>query len=598
MSDHARNRHSSKTKTSERYGLLPSVAMYEGESYDRLLNAAMSKWWGWLSPISYGLAVFNWLSHLSIAPAKQADIAKKSAENFTQFLLSGLQYAGRRSSIPGLDCKIKDHRFSHPLWNEYPFYFYSKTFLFWEKLLDGATTDVRGVTQHHLELVNFVSRQLLDIIAPSNFPWTNPEVIKATMEQGGANLVNGFQNFIEDWTRILTKNPPAGTEKFEVGKNLAITPGKVIYRNQLIELIQYEPMTTEVYQEPILITPAWIMKYYILDLSEHNSLVKYLLQKGHTVFMISWKNPSQEDRNLGLEDYVNLGILSALDVINKIIPDTKVNTVGYCIGGTLLMIAAAYMAAKSDDRLNSITLFAGQVDFKEAGELSLFIDESQITYLEDIMWEKGYLDGSQMAGGFNMLRSTELIWSRLVRDYLLGEREDIFDLLAWDYDTTRLPYRMHSEYLRKLFLNNQLVQGKFSIFGKRIALVDINTPIFAVSTVTDHIAPWRSVYKIHLYTKTDITFVLTTGGHNAGIVNEPTRSKRKFQMMTRKKGDKHITSETWQERAPNYEGSWWPQWQNWLVGLSQGLESIPSMGNSASGFPILCDAPGTYVFQK
>jgi polyhydroxyalkanoate synthase len=392
--------------------------------------------------------------------------------------------------------------------------------------------------------------------------------------------------------------PPVGTENYKVGENVAITPGKVIFRNRLIELIQYSPVTETVYKEPILIIPAWIMKYYILDLSAKNSLVNYLVNLGHTVFIVSWKNPEQSDRDLGLDDYINLGVLCALDVINTILPKAKVHTVGYCIGGTLLMIAAAALAAKTEDQIKSITLFAAEVDFREAGELSLFIDESQITYLEDIMWEKGYLDGAQMAYAFSMLRSSELIWSRVIHDYLLGERKPLFDLMAWDYDTTRLPYRMQSEYLRKLFQNNMLVQGKFTVNGKRVALGDINVPIFAVSTVSDHVAPWRSVYRVHLFTRTDVTFVLTTGGHNAGIVNPPENSERSFQMMTMHQGEKHISSDTWVSHAPSFEGSWWPKWHEWIVEQSSEKISPPSMGNPDAGINVLCEAPGTYVLVK
>ena len=371
-----------------------------------------------------------------------------------------------------------------------------------------------------------------------------------------------------------------------------------MYRNRLIELIQYSPHTKQVYAEPILIVPAWIMKYYILDLSKHNSLVKYLVDAGHTVFIISWKNPDSEDRNLGLEDYLSLGVMSALQTIGEIIPDKKIHTAGYCLGGTLLTMAAAAMAAIGDERLKTITLLASQVDFREPGELSLFIDQSQVSYLEDIMWEKGYLDGSQMAWAFSMLRSNDLIWSRMVDDYLLGKRRSMNDLIAWDHDTTRLPFRMHSQYLHSLFLNNNLVRGRFEVNKKRIALNDITEPMFVVATVKDHVSPWRSVYKISLYTNNEITFVLTSGGHNAGIVSEPGHHGRSYHMSTRKAGDKHKSSDTWLEKAPKFEGSWWPAWQHWLVEHSTEQVSPPPMGNPKKDDAVLCDAPGTYVMEK
>lgn len=551
---------------------------YKNQEFDRSLHAWLGQFTGWLSPTSYGLAFFDWFSHLALSPAKQADIAEKTLQKFLQMR--------EHEHLP------EDNRFKHERWRKFPFNVYVQIYLAYEKLWREASTDVGGVSKHHKSVVNFSGRQLLDILSPSNFPWTNPEVIAATQQEGGLNFVRGFQHFMEDVAHYINGTPPAATEKYKIGVNLAITKGKVVYRNHLIELIQYSPTTSKVYAEPLLIIPAWIMKYYILDLSTHNSLVKYLVDQGHTVFMISWKNPTSEDRDLGLEDYVNLGIMDALKTINKIISKRKIHAVGYCIGGTLLMMAAAAMAGKSDDRLATITLFAAQVDFKDAGELLLFVDESQINYLEDIMWQKGYLDGTQMAGAFSMLRSMDRIWSRMISSYLLGKPETYNDLMVWNYDATRLPYKMHSEYLRDLFLNNELVQGRFKVGGKKIALPDINIPIFAVSTRTDHVAPWKSVYKIHLFTKTDITFVLTNGGHNAGIVSEPGHLHRNFQMLTSKRGEKHINTESWLEKAPHYEGSWWPKWEEWLSSYSEGKINPPKLGRG------LCNAPGTYVFEK
>lgn len=573
---------------------------YEGQTYDIMVHAWIGKLMGWLSPASLGLTMYDWSLHLAISPAKQFDLTQKAFENVSQLILQVATLSGLIKPCDlELKCKSRaqDHRFRNIMWDEFPFNFYSQSFLFYENWWNEATSKVRGVSKHHIDVVNFTARQILDMISPSNFPLTNPEIIKATIEQGGANFVNGFNNFIEDYRRVKNKLPPVGAEHFTVGEKVAITPGKVIYRNHLIELIQYTSTTKEVYAEPILIIPAWIMKYYVLDLSKHNSLVRYLVGKGHTVFMISWRNPTSEDRNLGLEDYLDLGIMHALKVINDIVPNQKIHATGYCLGGTLLMIAAAAMELMGDERLKSITLFAAQIDFKEPGELSLFVDQSQLTYLEDIMWEKGYLDGAQMSSAFSMLRSNDLIWSRMIQDYLLGKRRGINDLMAWDYDTTRLPFRMHSEYLNDLFLNNELVQGHYKVGRKKIALTDIKVPIFSVGTIKDHVSPWRSVYKIHLYTNTDVTFVLTSGGHNAGIVNEPGHKNRSYQIDTRKKGDKYISSESWIEKVQKNDGSWWPEWQNWLV--IQSSEKIASIkvGNSTE-HPALCDAPGIYVLEK
>ncbi|MDN5568558.1 MAG: alpha/beta fold hydrolase, partial [Paracoccus sp. (in: a-proteobacteria)] len=350
--------------------------------------------------------------------------------------------------------------------------------------------------------------------------------------------------------------------------------------------------------EPILIVPAWIMKYYILDLSEQNSLVRFLVGQGFTVFMVSWKNPDASDRDLGMDDYHKLGVMAALDSVQAITKAAKVHAVGYCLGGTLLAIAAAAMGRDGDDRLASVTMLAAQVDFTEAGPLRLFINESEVTMIEDMMADKGFLSSENMAGAFALLRARDLIWAPVIRDYLLGQRGDGFDLMAWNADATRMPARMHSEYLRQLFLNNDLTEGRFHVGGKAIAMTDIGAPVFAVGTEDDHVAPWQSVYKLHLFTDTDITFVLTSGGHNAGIVSEPGHPHRHFRMAETAARAPYRAPDEWLAGHDAKDGSWWTAFAGWLAARSGPSALPPSMGSHSGAHKAICDAPGTYVMQR
>jgi polyhydroxyalkanoate synthase len=390
---------------------------------------------------------------------------------------------------------------------------------------------------------------------------------------------------------------PVGDQDFVVGKNVATSHGKVVFRNELIELIQYCPITGKVHPEPILIVPAWIMKYYILDLSPQNSLVKFLTGEGFTVFMISWRNPGAGDRDIAFDDYRKLGVEAALATIGDIVPGLRIHALGYCLGGTLLSIAAATMARDGDARLKSITLLAAQTDFTEAGELTLFINESQVSFLEDMMSERGVLDTTQMAGAFQLLRSNDLIWSRITRDYLMGERAPPSDLMAWNADATRLPYRMHSEYLRKLFLNNDLAEGRYLVEGKPISLSDIHAPMFVVGTVRDHVAPWKSTYKIHYQVDADVTYLLTSGGHNAGIVAPPSEPRHSYQIKTKAMDTPYIGPDEWLKAARHVEGSWWPEWTKWLAAQSGEPCEPPRMGVERADGLSLPDAPGDFVRQ-
>ncbi len=528
--------------------------------------------------------------------ASRSQLAEKALKKALRLATYASRRVIDRSGVePCIVPLPQDRRFAGEAWQNPPYDYVYQAFLLGQQWWHNAVTGVRGVTKRDEDMVAFATRQFLDVFSPSNTLFTNPEVLERTRRDGGMNLVRGLQNYVEDWERAISGRPPVGSEAFEVGRNVAVTPGRIVYRNRLIELIQYAPATAKVRPEPVLIVPAWIMKYYILDLSPQNSLVKFLTDRGHTVFMISWKNPGPEDRDLSMEDYRKLGVMAALDAVSAIVPDRKVHGVGYCLGGTLLAIAAATMARDDDERMKTVSFFAAQADFKEAGELTLFINESQLSFLEDMMWEQGFLDTKQMAGAFQMLRSNDLVWSRMVHDYLMGERAPMTDLMAWNADATRMPYRMHTEYLRHLFLDNDLAEGRYRAGGKDVALTALRTPLFAVGTEQDHVAPWRSVYKFHLLTDTEITFLLTSGGHNAGIVSEPGHPHRHYRVATKRADGNYIDPDVWAAETPRHEGSWWPRWSDWLIAHSGEPVVPPAMGVAESVCAPVCDAPGMYV---
>ena len=568
------------------------------EAIDRSLHAGMARFTAGLAPMTLSGAYNDWAAHLATAPGKQMQLAAKAVRQWLRLVNYAARCALSQAAEPCIEPLAQDKRFAAQAWHELPYALYYQAFLLEQQWWHNAVTGVRGVMPEHERMVAFGTRQWLDAFSPSNYLITNPEVMERTRTEGGANLLRGIRHFAEDLERVSAGRKRVGTEQFRVGHEVAVTPGKVVYRNRLIELIQYAPSTSKVRPEPVLIVPAWIMKYYILDLSPHNSLVRYLVEQGYTVFMISWKNPGPEDRDLSMEDYRELGVMDALDAVGAIVPERKVHAVGYCIGGTLLAIAAAAMARDGDARLASTTFFAGQTDFTEAGELMLFINESQLAFLEDLMWSQGFLDSRQMAGTFQLLRSNDLVWSRMVRTYLMGEREPMNDLNAWNADATRMPYRQHSEYLRRLFLDNDLAEGRYPAGGRAVALSDIRTPIFAVGTETDHVAPWRSVYKFHLLTDAEVTFVLTSGGHNAGIVSEPGHPRRRYRVATKGAEDRYVDADTWNMQAAEKDGSWWPEWIAWLGARTGAPVAPPAMGAASKGYPPLADAPGTYVLQS
>ena len=573
-----------------------------GNDIDRRVRAALGRGTGSLSAATALLSASDWAINLLVSPGKQMELA-----------LLALDYAGQVARYD-IECMIagpgetrrhvkppaRDRRFEDDAWLHWPFNVLHQSFLMYEQWWEAATRGVLGVERKHEERVSFAARQWLDLASPGNSLLTNPVAMKKTFAEGGLNLLRGAQNLHTDMQRLAAGMPPPGAENFVVGRNVAVTPGKVVLENELMELIQYTPTTAEVSPEPVLLVPAWIMKYYILDLSPANSLVKYLVDQGHTVFCISWKNPTSDERDVGMEDYLRLGLDAGLDAVRAIVPDRKVHALGYCLGGTLAAIGAAAMARDGDDRLASLTLLAAQTDFSEPGELGLFIDESQVSLLETQMAETGYLTSFQLGGAFQLMRSNDLLWSRVVNQYLLGEVPGMNDLMAWNADATRLPARMHSEYLRNLFLHNDLAQSRYRVGGRPISLAEIKAPVFLVGTLTDHVAPWRSVYKLHYLTPAEITFVLTSGGHNAGIVSPPGHPRRHYQLLTTAaftgQANARNDPDRWLVEAPREEGSWWPAWHEWLRARSGDPVKPPRMG--LPGKRPVADAPGRYVLEK
>ena len=572
---------------------LPAVIVPEDthphQTLDRAARAGVARLTGGVSPHAFIAAWTDWALHMSRSPGRLLELIERAQGNAGQ-----LATQAHVTEPPPFLPKRYDTRFDHAGWDQPPFRMWQQGFLAVQDWWDYATDPLRGLRDDDAGRTRFMTRQMLDTVSPSNFPWLNPEIIEQTAKTGGRNLAEGAAHFWHDWLKTVMQIQEPAPKGHEIGKELACTPGRVVLRNDLFELIQYAPQTDEVHAEPILIVPAWIMKYYILDLSPQNSMVNYLVGQGFTVFMISWCNPAAEQADLSLEDYRKRGVMAALEQVNAIFPTQKVHAVGYCLGGTMLAITAATMARDGDDRLASVTLMAAQIDFAEAGELLLFLDESQVAFIEDMMWDQGYLDRPQMARAFAAIRSEDLIYTRAVKRYFLGQEDLPSDIGVWNADTTRMPARMHSEYLRGLFLENRLSAGRFAVEGRVIALKDITGPVFVVGTESDHIAPWKSVYKTALFTDCDLTFVLTKGGHNGGILSEPGHVGRHYRISNRPAGAHYVGPDAWLAQHKQKDGSWWPEWLRWLAGNSGAMTPAPQIAFEADAFE---PAPGTYVFQ-
>ena len=568
------------------------------DDVSRHFLATLAQWTGGMSPQAFGGAWLNVLARLATAPGRQAELARSAlAKSLALAQFSGAALKGEAPQAAGTPYA---HRFADPAWAKFPFNLMAQSFLSASDWAREAVKNVPGANPAAENIVGFTVREGLELVAPDNYLPTNPQLIRQTVDENGRNLARGLKHLAEDIARTYKGLGPIGVENYEVGKQVAATPGKVILRNRLMELIQYSPQTDTVRAEPILIVPAWIMKYYILDLSPKNSLVNYLTGLGHTVFMVSWKNPTAEDRNVSMDDYLTLGVRAALDAVTTVVPKRKVHAVGYCIGGTLLSIAAAELAGQDDDRLASVTMFAAQTDFSEPGELSIFISPAQLAMLEAMMWKEGVLESRQMGGAFQLLRTYDLLWAPSIATYLKGERMGVNDLMAWNADGTRMAYRMHTDYLHQLYLNNDLAEGRYVANGEPLSLSDITVPMFVVGTETDHVAPWRSVYKVgKLVRSGDYTFCLTSGGHNAGIISGPQHPKRRHRVHTSKAGARLLSPDRYLEKVEPVPGSWWPTWAKWLEEHSSERKvAPPSMGAPKHGLKPLCAAPGEFVLAK
>ena len=548
---------------------------------------------GFNDPFNLGNAFFEMTTRMMAEPHKIVEANMNLWQDYMRLWQSTAQRMMGQDAEPVVEPARDDRRFKNEAWESDVFDFIKQSYLLTSNYMQSTVGQVEGLDPKTKQKVDFFTKQYVDALSPTNFVMTNPEVLQATMDSKGENLVNGFRNLLEDLEagdgKLKIKMTDA--DAFEVGKNVATTPGKVVYRNDLMELIQYTPTTEKVSKTPLLICPPWINKFYILDLREKNSFIKWAVEQGNTVFIISWVNPDRKLAKKTFEDYMLEGPLEALDAIKKATGEEQVNVVGYCIGGTLLATALAYMAAKKDDRIKSATFFTTMVDFAEAGDLGVFIDDTSIESMEEKMNERGYLEGSEMANTFNMMKANDLIWSFVVNNYLLGKDPFPFDLLYWNSDSTRMPAAMHSFYLRNMYLNNKLVEpGGIEVGGVKLDLRKIKVPAYLISTREDHIAPWEATYKATQIYSGPVRFVLSASGHIAGVVNPPAAGN--YCYWTNEETPADPTK--WLDAAEQHDGSWWPDWDNWIK-KHAGKQTVAARQPGDGELKAICDAPGEYV---
>jgi polyhydroxyalkanoate synthase len=546
-----------------------------------------------LDPLNIGGAFMEMTAQMMADPAKMVQAQIGLWQDYMKLWQSTTRRMLGEEAEPVIEPEPGDRRFKHADWDEsYLFDYVKQSYLLTARWMQSTVHDVEGLDDKTAQKVDFYTRQFADALAPSNFVMTNPEVLRATVESGGENLVKGLENLLDDLERGKGRLAIKMTdsEAFDLGHNIAITPGKVVYQTDLMQLIQYEPSTEKVHKRPLLIMPPWINKYYILDLREKNSFVKWAVAEGFTVFVVSWVNPDRELARKSFEDYMIEGPLAALEAIEKATGEKQANVIGYCLGGTLLSVTLAYMKAKGDARIASATFLTALTDFEEPGELGVFVDEEQLAGLERQMAKKGYLEGAHMATTFNMLRANDLIWSFVVNNYLLGKDPFPFDLLYWNSDSTRLPAAMHSYYLRNMYQENLLVKpGGLTFDGVAIDLTTIETPAFMLSAKEDHIAPWASTYAATQLFSGPVKFVLAASGHIAGVVNPPAAGK--YSHWTNPKNPKD--PKAWLAGAKEHPGSWWPTWSKWAAKYGGGKVAARVPGDRK--LKVIEDAPGSYV---
>ena len=548
---------------------------------------------GMANPMAIGAAFFEMTARMMSDPARLVEAQMSLWSDYLRLWQNTAQrFLGGPAAAPMAAPAPEDRRFRDQAWSDNALFDYIKqSYLLTARWLQGTVNNLEGVDERTARKLDFYTRQFVDALAPSNFVMTNPEVLRATIESRGENLVNGLKNLLDDLERGKGRLAISMTDMaaFKIGENVAATPGKVVYQNDLIQLIQYAPTTDTVKKRPLLIIPPWINKFYILDLRPRNSFIGWAVGQGHTVFVISWVNPDERLAKKSFEDYMREGPLAALDAMEQATGERTANVIGYCLGGTLLAATLAYMAAKRDNRVKSATYFVTMVDFKEAGELSVFIDEEQLHALEQRMEKKGYLEARDMHTTFNMLRANDLIWSFVVNNYLLGKQPFPFDLLYWNADSTRMPAAMHSFYLRKMYQENLLVQpGGITLAGVPLDLRKIKTPAFLLSTREDHIAPWRSTYAATQIYSGPVKFTLSASGHIAGVVNPPGSKYGHWQNETNPP-----TPDEWLAGATEVSDSWWPTWDKWVSQYAGG--EVPARQPGDGKLKPIEDAPGSYV---